>query len=181
MSRRRRILLGVVGGIALVAAAGWYWESQIIGLGARWYLGWVASREEASGELTKRREAVARMQRVLLLSPIDDAYVPELFDLMTAVSPRVSSGAIDFSWAAYVYTSYERDLIRDRPGGTPRRSPADVEKAVHDYVEFYRLQKRPDVDGVRLRDLAGEPEGKSFTLEEIEQAEREGRDLTRDE
>jgi hypothetical protein len=181
MTRARRVLLGAVGVVALIGVAGWYWESQLIGVGARAYLAWVASREEASGSLDKRREAVSRMQRMLLLQPIDDPYVPELFDLMTAVTTRVSSGEIDYSWAAYVYTSYERDLVRDRPGGAPRRSMPQVEAAVHDYVEFYRLQKRPDSDGVRLRDLAGEPEGKSFTLEEIEQAHREGRDLTQEE
>lgn len=181
MRRGWRILIGVIGGLALAGFAAWHWESQLIGMAAHSYLGWIAAREDANGDLTKRRAAVAGMQRMLLLSPIDDAYVPELFDLMTAVSTRVSSGAIDYAWAAYVYTSYERDMMRDRPGGAPRRSMPEVEAAVHDYVEFYRLQKRPDVDGVQLRDLAGDSEGKSFTLEEIEQADREGRDLTRDE
>ena len=181
MTRRRRLLLSAVGGVALVAAAAWSWESQLIGIGARGYLGWVAWREEAGGVLTIRRDTVGRMQRVLLLAPIGDAYVPELFDLLTAVSTRVSSGEIDLSWAAYVYTSYQRDLLRDRAGGVPRRAMPEVEAAVRDYVDFYRLQKRPDTDGLRLSDLAGEPQGKSFTLEEIEQAARDGRDLTREE
>jgi hypothetical protein len=120
------------------------------------------------------------MQRMLLLGPPADALVPELFDLITAVSSRVASGEIDFSWAAYVYNSYERDLVRDRPQGVPRRTMPEVEREVARYVQFYALQKRPDVDGVRLRDLAGEPAGRSFTVEEIEQAAREGRDLTRE-
>jgi len=179
--RRRTLLLALAGALVLTAAAAWHWQSQLIGLGARWYLSRIAAREEARGDLTQRRDAVARMQRLLLLTPIDDAYVPELFDLLTAVSTRVSSGQIDLPWAAYVYTSYQRDLILQRPGGVPRRSGNDVESAVRDYVEFYRLEKRPDVQGVRLRDLTGAPQGKSFTVEEIEQAAREGRDLTQEE
>lgn len=178
--RRRRLLLAVVAVLVLGGAAAWYWQSQLIGVGARWYLAAVAAREEASGDLAERRAAVARMHRLLLLQPPRDALVPELFDLITAVSSRVASGQIDFPWAAYVYNSYERDLVRDRPDGVPRRSMDEVETEVERYVEFYALQRRPDRDGVRLRDLAGAPAGESFTLEEIEQAHREGRDLTRE-
>ena len=177
---RTRIAIGA--GLALIVAAiaAWHWQSEIIGVGARWYLERVAAREQASGSIAERRTAVARMQRMLLLMPAPDPLVPELFDLITAVSQRVASGEIDFAWAAYVYNSYERDLVRDRPQGTPRRSIPEVETEVQRYVQFYALQKRPDGDGVKLRDLAGAPEGKSFTVEEIEQAAREGRDLTRD-
>lgn len=169
-------LLGLAG-----CAAAWHWQSALIGVAARWYLGHVAAGEEASGSLEQRRQAVARMHRVLLLAPPADPLVPELFDLITAVSARVATGEIDWPWAAYVYNSYERDLVRDRPGGAPRRSMAEVETEVERYVQFYALQRRPDAAGVRLRDLAGEPAGESFTIEEIEQAVREGRDLTRGE
>jgi hypothetical protein len=175
-----RIALGV--GLAVVVAGGaaWHWQSEIIGVGARWYLQRVAAREEASGSLEERRRTVAQMHRILLLMPPPDPLVPELFDLITVVSSRVATGAIDLAWAAYVYNSYERDLVRDRPQGTPRRAMPAVEREVERYVQFYALQKRPDDDGVKLRDLAGAPEGKSFTLEEIERADREGRDLTRE-
>ena len=181
MSRGARIAVGAGLGLAVAAVAIWYWQSEIIGISARWYLKQVAAREEASGSLEERRKAVHQMHRLLLLKPPPDVLVPELFDLVTAVSSRVATGEIDFSWAAYVYNSYERDLVRDRPQGTPRRTMPEVEREVERYVQFYALQKRPDVDGVRLRDLTGQPPGKSFTLEEIEQAEREGRDLTREE
>ena len=180
MTRRGRIALGTALFAAILAGAAWYWQSELIGIGARWYLKQVAAREEASGSLEERRKAVARMHRMLLLAPPSDALVPELFDLITAVSARVATGEIDFPWAAYVYNSYERDLVRDRPTGVPRRTMPQVEQEVARYVQFYALQKRPDVDGVRLRDLTGEPAGKSFTVEEIEQAAREGRDLTRE-
>jgi hypothetical protein len=172
--RRWGVLSALVVVLGLAGAA-WHWQSQLIGVGARWYL-W-----SISGDLAKQRTAVAGMQRTLLLQPVDDVYVPELSDLLAAMSTRVSSGQIDLSWAAYVYTSYQRDLILQRPGATPRRSFDQVEQAVDEYVEFYRLQKRPDTQGVRLRDLAGEGQGRSFTVEEIEQAHREGRDLTQDE
>lgn len=180
MTRRTRVAIGVALAAILLAGAGWYWQSELIGIGARWYLERVAAREEASGSLEERRTAVARMHRMLLIGPPSDPLVPELFDLITAVSARVASGEIDFSWAAYVYNSYERDLVRDRPQGVPRRTMPEVEREVARYVTFYALQKRPDADGVRLRDLAGAPEGRSFTVEEIEQAAREGRDLTQE-
>lgn len=175
-----RLLVGVALAVAAAGAAGWYWQSELIGVGARWYLARVAAREEASGSLEERRQAVGRMHRLLLLGPPADVLVPELFDLITTVSSRVASGEIDFAWAAYVYNSYERDLVRDRPRGTPRRSLAEIQAEVERYVRFYALQQRPDQSGVRLRDLAGAPAGRSFTVEEIEQAAREGRDLTRE-
>jgi hypothetical protein len=181
VTRAARLALGAGLGLAVAAAAVWYWQSEIIGVGARWYLQRVAAREEASGSLEERRRAVYQMHRLLLLNPPPDALVPELFDLVTAVSSRVATGEIDFAWAAYVYTSYERDLVRDRPQGAPRRALSEVEREVERYVQFYALQKRPDADGVRLRDLTGRPPGRSFTVEEIEQAAREGRDLTREE
>ena len=39
-------------------------------------------------------------------------------------------------------------------------------------VDFFALRKRPDVAGIRLRDLAGRP-GNSYTVEQIERAARE--------
>lgn len=174
MTRRRllaALLVLVVGG-----AAAWHWQSELIGIVARRYLAWIAAREEKSGDLTKRRDAVARMHRLLLMPPPPDALVPELFDLVTAVSSRVATGQIDLPWAAYVYTSYERDLVRDRPDGSPRRPMDAVEAEIARYVEFYRLEKRPDVPGVRVRDFVGAGPD-SYTVEEIDRAAREGRQL----
>ena len=112
------------------------------------------------------------MHRMLLLMPPPDPLVPELFDLITVVSTRVASGEIDFAWAAYVYNSYERDLVRDRPQGTPRRAMPEVEVSeVERYVQFYALQKRPDGETALAESArpAGEPEGSNrLHLEEIE-------------
>jgi hypothetical protein len=175
--RWRRIVLCAVIVLAVLGGAAWYWQSHLIGQAARWYLAWVASGEEARGDLSRRRDAVGRTHRMLLLAPPADQRVPELFDLITAVSSRVATGEIDLAWAAYVYTSYERDLALERPSGVPRRSMGEVEDAVQEYVTFYSLQKRPDVAGFRLRDLMGSEPGQSYTVEEIEKAAREGRKL----
>jgi hypothetical protein len=177
--RWRRILAICLLLLAVGALAAWRWQNEIVGAGARVYLARVAAEEEESGELTQRRAAVMRINRALLLEPPADALVPELFDLLGALSPRVASGQIDLDWAAYVYTSYLRDMVRDRPRGKPRRTPEAIEAAVIEYVRFYSLQKRPDVPGIGVDVLRGAQAGESYTVEEIERAEREGRDLTR--
>src|SRR5690349_9182193 len=112
MSRWKRILAITAGVLVVAGAAGWYWQSEIIGYGTKWYLARVAAREEASGSLDQRRQAVAKVHRMLLLAPPPDQLVPELFDLITAVSARAATGEIDLDWAAYVYNSYERDMAR---------------------------------------------------------------------
>src|SRR5260370_27689970 len=118
MTRRTRWL--VLAALAVGACgATWYEQSRLIGLGTRWYLARVAAQEEAQGGLAQRRDAVLRIHRMLLLAPPADAWVPELFDLITAVSSRVATGEIDLNWAAYVYERYERGLARHRPAGTP--------------------------------------------------------------
>ena len=175
MSRRRILLVAVA--LLVLGGAAWHWQSHLIGLAARGYLSRVASGEEASGSIDERRKAVARIHRTLLVQPPDDAQVPELFDLVTVVSARVATGEIDLPWAAYVYTSYWRDLERDRRAGAARRTRPEVEAKVEEYVRFYALQKRPDVPGMRLNDLNGAG-GDSFTVEEIEEAARQGKDLS---
>lgn len=177
--RWRRILLGFAAVVLVAAGAGWTWQSELIGFGTRLYLRRIAASEEQSGDLTQRRAAVARVHRMLLMPPPADALVPELFDMLGALSPRVSTGEINLEWAAYVFTSYMRDLTRDRPHGHPRRSSAEIDSAVAQYVEFFRLQKRPDANPIEIGDLAGQGDAESYTVEEIEKAEREGRDVTK--
>jgi hypothetical protein len=164
--------------LVLGCAAGlvWRYQSELIGLSAGWYLRRVAAREVRAGDLTQRRAIVERTHRLLLMPPPPDALVPELFELATAMAQRGASGAISFNWSAYIYTSYYRDLVRDRPNGEPARTPAQVDAELDRYVEFYALQKRPDTEGVRLSDILG-GEGESYSLDEIERADREGRAL----
>jgi hypothetical protein len=174
--RRRRLLWVLALAVALGAAA-WHWQSVLIGRSASWWLTRVAAREEATGDLSRRRTVVTSIHRQLLMPPPADSLVPELFDFVTALSSRVASGEISFPWAAYVYTSYQRDVVRDRPAGRPRRTPAAIAARVDEYVRFYALRKRPEVEGVRVPGLLGVDGDDVITLEEIEQAERDGRTI----
>jgi len=101
-----------------------------------------AASEEASGTIAERSAVLADVSQQLLQAPPPDPLVPELFDVLVAVAPRMENGAISPAWASYVYTSYERDLRHDRPNGRPRRSPAEVENAVQGYVDFFRIRMR---------------------------------------
>ena len=172
----RRVLLAVLAIGAVAGALVWYYQSALIGVVAQRGLANLAARDEKAGELARRREVVGRMNRQLLMEPPADAHVPELFDVVTLLSPRVASGEITLPWAAYVYTSYERDLVTERPTGEPRRGAGEIRAQVEHYVEFYSLQKRPDVPGIELGDLFGTNDEDVITLDEIEAAEREGRD-----
>ncbi len=174
MTRRRlgiaTVLLLTLGGL------GWRYQSKLIGFGAGWYLRRVAARETGSGDLTQRRAVVAQTHRMLLMPPPPDALVPELFELVTQLAARSAAGSISLNWSAYVYTSYYQDMVRDRPTGEPLRSHEQVAAEVEKYVQFYALQQRPDVPGMRVSDLLGDS-GDSYSLEEIEKAEKDGHPL----
>ena len=111
-----------------------------------------AASEETSGVFVERSAVLADVSQQLVEPPPPDPLVPELFDVLVALAPRMEKGAISPAWASYVYTTYQRDLRRDRPSGTPRRSPAEVETAVQGYVEFYRLHVREGQRPVTLED-----------------------------
>jgi hypothetical protein len=172
----RRAFLTLLVIVGLMAGLAWYFQSALIGFVAQRGLANLAARDEAAGELARRREVVRRMNRQLLMAPPADAHVPELFDVTTLLSPRVASGEISLPWAAYVYTSYQRDLVGERPTGEPRRTEDEIRAQVEHYVEFYALQKRPDVPGIDVGDLFGADGEDVITLEEIEAAEAAGRD-----
>jgi len=176
MPPMRRTLLVVALVLAAAVAAGWRWQTALAGASARWYLGRVAAREQSTGDLTQRRAVVARVSRTLLLPPPPDGMVAELFELITQMSDRTARGEISFAWFAYLYTSYARDLARDRPDGTPARAPAEVRTALDQTIAFYAIRKRPDAPGVTVADVLGGG-GESYTLEQIDQAAREGKTL----
>ncbi|HXJ35875.1 MAG TPA: hypothetical protein VMS22_17725 [Candidatus Eisenbacteria bacterium] len=46
------------------------------------------------------------------------------------------------AWAGYLYTTYQRDLVRDRPTGVPRRPREQIIGEVERSIEFYHLQVR---------------------------------------
>ncbi|MCW5893711.1 MAG: hypothetical protein KIT14_24620 [bacterium] len=170
----RRVLVGSLVVLVLLGGAAWYWQSELIGFGARWYLTRMASSEGDAGGLEKRRRVVAQMNRMLLMGPAPDAIVPELFDVVTALSSRAATGAMSLNWSAYVYTTYQQDMLRDRPDGAPRRTPEQVEAEVQRLVAFYAIQKRPETQGIRVGDLLGTGDD-SISLEEIEEADRTGK------
>lgn len=172
--RRRRLLIAL-GVVLATGLAAWHWQSELIGLSAKWYLQRIAASDGGSG-ITKRRDVVDRMHRLLLMPPAPDPMVGELFDLVTALSTRVANGSVSLNWAAYIYTGYLRDMVRDRPNGTPVRTPEEVTAELDRTVEFYAVGKRPDVPGIRLSDITGVGTD-SYTVEEIDQAAREGREL----
>jgi hypothetical protein len=172
----RRVVLVSLVVLVAVGAAAWYWQSQLIGLSARWYLSRVASNEGDPASVAKRKQVVSQMNRMLLMSPPTDAVVPEMFDVVTSLSSRAATGEMSLNWSAYVYTTYQQDMLRDRPSGTPRRSPEQVEAEVQRLVDFYAIQKRPDVEGVRVGDLLGTGDD-TISLDEIEEADRTGKDL----
>jgi hypothetical protein len=101
----------------------------------------VAAEDDPTGALDRRREVLGEVSRQLLMAPSPDAYVPELFDLLAAMAPRMEQGAISAAWGSYIYTTYQQDMVKDRPTGAPRPSRAEVEKALDGYVEFFRLRQ----------------------------------------
>ncbi len=175
--RSRRGIAVVLAMVTTLALLGWRYQSRLIGVVARWHLQRIAAEEEKSGDLTRRRTTIAGLHRRLLIERPVDALVPELHDLLALLSARVATGEISLDWSAYIYTSHFRTMVEKRPKGIPRRSIDALRHHVQQQVEFFYLRKRPDVDGFRLSDLTGTG-GESYTVEEIEKAYRDGRDLS---
>ena len=152
----------LVGGVVA-----WRKQSVLIGSAAQWYLSRVAEAENTSGKLDRRREILANVNRQLFMPPPSDALVPELYDFVTLVSSRVATGEISLNWVAYLYTTYQRDMVEHRPTGTPRRSMDQVHAELDRLVAFYAIQKRPEQDGIKVGDILGTGED-TISLDEIE-------------
>lgn len=174
--RRRwlRVLLVLV--LALVAGSLLAWRNQsvLIGSAAQWYLSRVAEAETASGKIDRRRDILTNVNKQLLMPPPPDALVPELFDLVTLVSSRVATGDISLNWVAYLYTTYQRDMVQQRPNGMPRRRLPEVRAELDRLVTFYAIQKRPEQHGIKVGDILGTGDD-VISLDEIEEAERTGK------
>jgi len=174
--RRRwaRVLVVLVPVLAAGGVFAWQRQSVIIGSAAEWYLSRVAESENTSGKLEHRKQILAGLNRQLLMPAPPDALVPELFDLVTVVSSRVATGDISLNWVAYLYTTYQRDMVDRRPTGTPRRTLDEVRAEIDRLVRFYAIQKRPDQDGIKVGDILGAGDD-VISLDEIEAAEKSGR------
>src|SRR5262249_27993531 len=115
---RRRWLRVVLCIVLVLVVGGWVaWRNQsvLIGRAAEWYLSRVAESETASGTIERRRQILVNVNKQLLMPAPPDALVPELFDLVTLVSSRVATGDISLNWVAYLYTTYQRDMVDRRP------------------------------------------------------------------
>lgn len=172
----KRTLLAVLLVLVVGGLAAWHWQSQLIGTGAQWYLGRIAHSEGSSGTVERRSAILTQLNRYLLMPPPPDVYVPELFDLVTALSSRVATGEVSLNWAAYIYTAYQRDMVQQRPTGRPRRSIDEVNAELGRYIQFFAIQKRPDQQGVTVGDLMGTGDD-VITLDEIQQSEKSGKEI----
>ena len=103
----------------------------------------VAAEDDPPKRLERRTQIISGVQRRLLMAPLDDAFVPEMFDVLIALAPRMESGTISAAWASWIYTTYERDLVKQRPTGTPRRSHVDIDRALAELVAYYHIQENP--------------------------------------
>ena len=174
--RGRRLAVAAALGMVITGALAWHYQSQVIGMALGLYLRRIASAEETSGATDRRLEVLTDVHRRLLMPPPAAANAPELFDLVTLLAERVAVGEVSLGWAAYLYTGYVRDLAERQPAGSPRRSAEEIRVVLDRQIEFFAIRKRPDVPGVRLGDIVGTGDDE-ITLEEIEAAEREGREL----
>ncbi len=104
----------------------------------------IAGSEESSGALDQRRELLAGIARQLLMAPPGDVFVPELFDFLVALAPRMESGAVSAAWGSYLYTTYQRELLEERPAGRPRRPAVEIEPVLDGYVEYFSLRADPN-------------------------------------
>ena len=103
----------------------------------------VATEDDPPKRLECRTQIISGVQRRLLMAPLDDAFVPEMFDVLIALAPRMESGTVSAAWASWIYTTYERDLAKERPTGTPRRSRIEIDRALAELVAYYHIRENP--------------------------------------
>jgi hypothetical protein len=103
----------------------------------------VAAEDDPPRHLERRTQIISGVQRQLLLAPLDDPFVPEMFDVLVALAPQMESGTVSPAWASFIYTSYERDLAKERPTGKPRRSRVEIDRALGEMVAYYDIRANP--------------------------------------
>jgi len=105
----------------------------------------VASEDEATGRIERRRAVLVGLNRELLMAPPDDRLVPELFDFVVALAPRMESGVVSPAWGSYLYTTYQRDLNAEPPVGRPRRTMPELDAVLDRWIDFYQIRSNPRV------------------------------------
>ena len=98
----------------------------------------VAAEDDPPKRLERRTRIISGVQSQLRMAPVDDALVPEMFDLLVALAPRMESGTVSPAWASYIYKTYERNLAKERPNGTPRRTRVEIDWALGELIAYYR-------------------------------------------
>jgi hypothetical protein len=172
-----RILAILALALLLLGTAAWHWQSRLIGWAGTRYLAHLAAEDEAAGDLARRREIVTQIHERLLLEPPPDALVAPLFTVATELMPRVARGEMTLAWAAYLYTNWAQDLGMRRAEGRAPPTSDEIRVGLAKQIEFFAIRKRPDVPGVRVSDLMGVNDEDVLTLDEIEAAHDQGRDL----
>lgn len=87
---------------------------------------------------------IRHVHEVLLLRPAPPEIEPELYDFYLLISERAATGEISAWWAAYLYTNYFRDMMRDRPAGIPRRTREELRAHLQRQMDYYYIRKRPE-------------------------------------
>src|SRR5262249_51463099 len=75
--------------------------AQLVRRRAAAWLRRAAAEAAPPKRLERRTQIVAGVQRQLLMAPVDDALVPEMFDVLIALAPRMESGTVGAAWASW--------------------------------------------------------------------------------
>lgn len=87
---------------------------------------------------------IRHVHEVLLIPPAPPEVMGELYDYYLLISERAATGEISAWWAAYLYTNYFRDMLRDRPNGIPRRTREELRQHLQREMDYYFIRKRPE-------------------------------------
>ena len=60
----------------------------------------VAAEDDPPKHLERRTRILSGVQRQLLMAPLDEALVPEMFDVLVALAPQMESGTVSPAWAS---------------------------------------------------------------------------------
>jgi hypothetical protein len=106
-------------------------------------LGRIAAEDDAAGRRDRRQAVLDGLNRQLLMAPPAPGLVPELFDFVVALAPRMESRVVSPAWGSYLYTTYQRDLTAEPAGSRPRRTPAELDAVLDRWIEFYQIRANP--------------------------------------
>jgi len=103
----------------------------------------VAAEDDPPKHLERRVKILSGVHRQLLMAPLDDTLVAEMFDVLSALAPQMEAGTVSPAWASYIYTTYARDLTKERPTGRPRRTHVEIDRTLAAMVAYYGVRTNP--------------------------------------